>query len=66
MFLDIILFLSKNTVLFVFQNTTFRRLDFVSLSPEIGTSSMDWAQLSRFHLKTETVSILRNAVFCVG
>jgi hypothetical protein len=31
--------------------------------PEIGTSSIDWAQLSRFHLKTETESSLRNAVF---
>jgi hypothetical protein len=26
----------------------------VSLSSEIGTSSIDWAQLSRFYLKTET------------
>jgi hypothetical protein len=24
------------------------------LIPEIGTSSIDWAQLNRFHLKTET------------
>jgi hypothetical protein len=31
--------------------------------PEIGTSSIDWAQLSRFHLKTETESSLRNVVF---
>jgi hypothetical protein len=31
--------------------------------PEIGTSSIDWVQLSRFHLKTETESSLRNAVF---
>jgi hypothetical protein len=29
---------------------------------EIGTSSIDWAQLSRFYLKTETESSLRNAV----
>jgi hypothetical protein len=28
--------------------------------PETGTSSVDWAQLSRFHLKTETESSLRN------
>jgi hypothetical protein len=27
---------------------------------EIGTSSIDWAQLSRFHLKTETESSLWN------
>jgi hypothetical protein len=26
------------------------------LGPEIGTNSIDWAQLSRFHLKTETES----------
>jgi hypothetical protein len=31
--------------------------------PEIGTSSIDWVQLSRFYLKTETESGLRNAVF---
>jgi hypothetical protein len=31
--------------------------------PEIGASSMNWAQLSRFCLKTETESSLRNAVF---
>jgi hypothetical protein len=31
--------------------------------PEIGTSSIDWAQLSRFHLRTETESSLRTAVF---
>jgi hypothetical protein len=30
--------------------------------PEIGTSSIDWAQLSRCHLKTETESSLRNVV----
>jgi hypothetical protein len=31
--------------------------------PEMGTSSIDWAQLSRFYLKTETESNLRSAVF---
>jgi hypothetical protein len=31
--------------------------------PEIGTSSIDWAQLSRFYLKTEIESSLRNVVF---
>jgi hypothetical protein len=30
---------------------------------EIEGSSIDWAQLSRFHLKTETESSLRNFVF---
>jgi hypothetical protein len=29
----------------------------------LGTSSIDWAQLSRFHMKTETESSLRNVVF---
>jgi hypothetical protein len=33
------------------------------LRPETGTSSVDWAQLSMYHLKTETESSLRNAVF---
>jgi hypothetical protein len=31
-------------------------------SPEIGTSSIDCAQLSEFYLKTETESSLRNIV----
>jgi hypothetical protein len=35
----------------------------LSLGPEIGTSSIDWTQLSRFYLKTETESSLQNAVF---
>jgi hypothetical protein len=30
--------------------------------PEKGTSSTDWAQLIRFHLKTETEFGLRNSV----
>jgi hypothetical protein len=30
---------------------------------EIGTSSINWARLSRFYLKTETESSLQNAVF---
>jgi hypothetical protein len=30
--------------------------------PEIGTSSIDWAQLSRFYLKTETETSLRIVV----
>jgi hypothetical protein len=29
----------------------------------IGTSSIDWAQLSRFYLKTQTEYSLRNVVF---
>jgi hypothetical protein len=31
--------------------------------PEIWTSSIDWAQLSRFHLKMETEPSVRNVVF---
>jgi hypothetical protein len=31
--------------------------------PEIETSSIDWTQLSRFYLKTETESSFRNIVF---
>jgi hypothetical protein len=31
---------------------------------EIGTSSINWAQLSRFHLKTETEPSLQNVVLC--
>jgi hypothetical protein len=126
--LSVILSLSKNTVLLIFQNTTFRRLDSVSvfrlnllswaqsielvpisgpfskhnvsetgfclrlqakpthlgpidragpylqiffqrqcvgdwiLSPSSG-SSIDWAQLNRFYLKTETECSLRNVMF---
>jgi hypothetical protein len=30
--------------------------------PEIGASSIYWIQLSRFYLKTETESSLRNVV----
>jgi hypothetical protein len=30
--------------------------------PVSGCSSIDWAQLSSFHLKTETEFIFRNAV----
>jgi hypothetical protein len=40
----------------MFRNTMFRRLD-------IETSSIDWAQLIRFYLKTERESSLRNVVF---
>jgi hypothetical protein len=32
--------------------------------PKIGTNSINWAQLSRFYLKTETETSLRNVVFC--
>jgi hypothetical protein len=34
------------------------------MGPEIGTSSIDWAQLSGFYLKTEAESSIRNVVFC--
>jgi hypothetical protein len=32
---------------------------------EIGTSSIDWAQQSRYYLRTETDSSLRNVVFLI-
>jgi hypothetical protein len=32
------------------------------LSPEIGTTSIDWAQLSGFYLKMETESSLQNVM----
>jgi hypothetical protein len=35
----------------------------ISLSPEAGTSSINWAQLSMFYLKMETESSLWNVVF---
>jgi hypothetical protein len=68
--LFIVLSYSKNTVLFVLQNTTFWRLDSASnfrlnlRSPYLRTSFINWAQPSRFYLKTETESSLRNVVFC--
>jgi hypothetical protein len=64
MFLDII-----HRLVFI-QNPTFRTLDSISFftqnlliwvqSPKIGISSMDWAQPTKFYLKTETESSLRN------
>jgi hypothetical protein len=72
MYLDIIhrLTLSKNTVLFIFQNVSDWILSppsgktySVGPKPEKGTSSIDWAQLSKFYLKAETESSLRNVVF---
>jgi hypothetical protein len=66
--LSIFLSLSKNTILFIFQNITFWRLGSVSVfrtgpGPVMGTSSIDWAQLSMFYLKTETEPSLRNLAF---
>jgi hypothetical protein len=40
----------------------FRKNKMMDFGPERGTSSTDWAQLSRCHLKTETESSLRNVV----
>jgi hypothetical protein len=34
--------------------------------PEIGTSTIDWAQMTRFHLKKETESSLRNIVWIMS
>jgi hypothetical protein len=35
----------------------------VGRNPELGTSFIDWVQLNRYHLKTETESRIRNDVF---
>jgi hypothetical protein len=35
----------------------------IELGPEIGTSSIDWTQLSIFYLKTETETSLRKLCF---
>jgi hypothetical protein len=35
----------------------------VGTSPEIGTSFIDWVQLSRFYMNTETESSLWNVLF---
>jgi hypothetical protein len=37
----------------------------VQVSRETGTSSVDWAQLSKFYMKTETESSFWNAVFWI-
>jgi hypothetical protein len=62
MFSDIIHrpILSKNTVLFDFSKHNVSETGFCL---RIGTIFIDWVQLSRFYLKTETGSSLRNAVF---
>jgi hypothetical protein len=58
MFLDIsiVLYLKIPSCLFF-------KTQISELCPEIGTSFIDWAQLSRFYLKTERESSLRNVVF---
>jgi hypothetical protein len=59
--IQILCFWTLSIILFLFKNETFWRLD--SGSPEVGTNSVDWVQLSRFYLKTETDSSRQNAVF---
>jgi hypothetical protein len=54
--LSIVLSLSKTPPCLFFKTQRFG-------PPEIGTSSIDWAQQSRFYLKTETESSIRNVVF---
>jgi hypothetical protein len=64
MFLDIIhrpVYLKTRTVYFSKHNVS--ETGFYLRLQEIGTSSTDWGQLSRFYLKTETDSGLRIAVF---
>jgi hypothetical protein len=58
--LSIVLSLSKTQPCLFFKTQRFG--DWI-MSPEIGTSSIDWTQLSRFYLKTETESSLRNVAF---
>jgi hypothetical protein len=59
--LSIVLSLSKNRPVY-FSKHNVSKAGFWHRCPEIGTSSIDWAQLCRFYLKTETESSLRNAV----
>jgi hypothetical protein len=64
MFLDIIhrpVFIEKHRPVYFSETGFSRRLQVKC--PEIGISSIDLAQLSRFYLKTETESSLRNVVF---
>jgi hypothetical protein len=54
---------SSHRPVFYLKHTAFRRLDAVSVTgAEIGTSSIVWTQLRRFHLTTETESSLRVSV----
>jgi hypothetical protein len=46
----------------VFMDIIHRPVFIYLFGPEIWTSSIEWAQLSRFHLKTETESSPRNIV----
>jgi hypothetical protein len=59
--LFIVLSLSKNRPAY-FSKHNVSESGFCLRLPEIGTSSIDWAQLSRFYLKTETECSLRNVV----
>jgi hypothetical protein len=62
MFLQILYFWTLAIALLLFK--TLRIGDWIlSPSPETGTIFTSWAQLSRFYLKTETESRLRNVVF---
>jgi hypothetical protein len=73
--LSIILFLPKNTVLSIFRNNVsetgfclrlqvkYTKLGPIDRASPYLPSSIDWAQLSRYYLKTETESSLRNIVF---
>jgi hypothetical protein len=64
-FIQILYFRTLSTILFSIKNITFWKLDSVSasISLEIGTSSIDWTQLSRFYRNTETKSSLQNIAF---
>jgi hypothetical protein len=68
--LSIVFFYLKQFFLRLDSVYTFRRnllswaqsIELVSLSPEIGTNSIDWAQLNRSHLKVESEFSSRNVV----
>jgi hypothetical protein len=57
--ISIVLFLSRTPSCFYLKG---RFGDWTFLQAEIGTSSIDWAQLSGVYLKTKTESSLRNVL----
>jgi hypothetical protein len=64
--LCLLLYSGNSWINYIYTNIMF--LDIIRLpvlvGPDVGTSSVDWTQMSRFYLKTETESSLRNVVFC--
>jgi hypothetical protein len=54
-------FFDIHRLVFLFK-TTFRRLDSLSICPEIGTSSIDWAQRVRYYLWTDRIQSPKQCV----